>query len=57
MMLVLKDSLNLQDTCPICGASWKVIANSLQEPLSQNYYIARMILDNCDVCRIRFKEV
>jgi len=55
----LLDSLMIQDTCPKCSVSWREIDDSLHEGItSENYQIARMIIENCKVCQLRFgKEI
>jgi len=55
---IIKDSLDtgLLTDCPKCGASWKCLEDSLLEGPGPNYDIARIIIDSCDFCSMRFKE-
>jgi hypothetical protein len=46
-----------KNICESCGASWNVLAQSLDEPVtSENYQIAKIILGNCSECRKHFIE-
>ena len=54
----IEQSLRHQVVCPKCGASYKALEDSLYEGLaSENYQIARVLIDNCPVCRARFSGV
>lgn len=50
-------SLRQQTLCPKCGVSWTELEDSLYEGIvSENYQIARIVLDNCKVCQMRFQK-
>ena len=56
MLPIVRESLKAQSLCPKCGANWVEIEDSLYETIaSENYQIARIIIDNCEVCGERFK--
>jgi len=57
MYPAVKETLKHQDQCPICGANWKELEDSLSESVgSENYQTALCIIFNCRVCRARFEE-
>ena len=56
--LILKELIEGQVFCPRCSANWHLLEDSLYEGIaSENYQIACMIIDNCQICQIKFKEV
>ena len=53
----IKQSLQSQVFCPKCGVSYKALEDSLYEGLnSENYQIARTIINNCKICQMRFDK-
>jgi len=46
----------MPDECPKCGASHKALEDSLYEG-GRARREATMIIENCDMCRIRFQGV
>jgi len=55
MLQSLRATLDRQEICPKCGASWVEIENSLNEGVnSENFWTALHIIRNCEVCLIRF---
>ena len=52
-------NLNLEvlDTCPTCSVSWSALQDSLEtSPIGSDDLAQTIaIIENCDVCRVRFK--
>lgn len=42
--------------CPKCGISWRAVDDSLREGPGENRAIALTIIDNCDVCALKFRR-
>jgi len=53
---VLEASLAYQDECPGCGRNWKQLEDALYESMqSPDWFWAMKAIENCSVCRKRFK--
>ena len=56
--LILKELIEGQVFCPRCSANWHLLEDSLYEGIdSGNYEIAKLLMKNCRICQIKFKEV
>ena len=45
-----------KNLCPVCGADWDVVGKNLDARGTEDYAIARTILDNCEACHWHFTK-
>ena len=49
--------LRYQDTCPKCGVNWTAIGEDIfYFQNGEARWQALIIIDNCDVCKVRFRR-